>query len=342
MNRKSLFIFLLLKAYLFASGDGSYIVVAPDTIQSNNEYSVSISLPGNTEPTTVKVEISGGSFTAAKTIDIPEYNTAVAKFNVPILENGVYTLKVQGIEGYEFVNTTQLKYVERENISDYLRNDGEMRTILNQNTTAKRFGPLNLKFKREKYRIFRDVVIKVNSTNPIPYLIYDVMVKGNIIKHEYLEVSGENTMEYITITPTSDMIPKANIYVYYLENGTLLWDDLSLFFATKSKCLKNDTEYDRLVANGEVEELDFRKPPGEESHLVTLTNMHYVLEGANSTFSSWQSTQTSANHMNLLMKFGVGDRYFKSFNHLQGQAHFWLNGFVNKQTMYYWSGDPQK
>ncbi|XP_075152779.1 uncharacterized protein LOC142226578 [Haematobia irritans] len=285
MDRKILYVYILLLAVVVINGKGSYIVVAPNSIQPNNDYTVAITLPENTEPSTVEIEIAGGTtFKEKKLIEIPQYNTAITTFQIPMLENTVYTLKVQSIKGLEFSNSTNLKYVKSRHLqNDDLKNIEELQIASIHNETAKRFGPLNLKFKKEKYRIFRDIIMKANSTNPIPFLIYNVVVKGNIVKHEYLEISGDKTMEYITLTPTSDMLPSSNIFVYYMENNVFHWEDLSLFFATKSKCLKNDTEYDHLILNegddmDEEAEVEIRKPPGEESGLVILTNTHYSLD----------------------------------------------------------------
>ncbi|XP_061393293.1 thioester-containing protein 1 allele R1-like [Musca vetustissima] len=258
----------------------SYIAVAPNSIKPNSEYTVSVTLSDIIEPIAVEVGISGPSFNRSQTIEFEQQKTSVTYFKIPSnLENGTYTLTIQDVNGVEFSNSADLIYEVGENVtvigSDIVKSETE------KNVTAKRFGPLNLNFKREPYRVAKDQLIKINSTESIQYAVYDVFANGKLVKHQYFEIGGEYTTDYITITPTSDMMPKANIFVYFIQNDTLIWRDLKMLFANSSDCENNSTEYQRLLMENadDATELDgMRKPPGEESGLITLTDATYDLE----------------------------------------------------------------
>ncbi|XP_019890822.1 uncharacterized protein LOC101889680 [Musca domestica] len=280
MNRKTIFalIFCILAVRL-SKGKGSYIAVAPKTIRPNSEYAVSVTLPENTVPALAEVSITSPTYNASQTIEFEDYKTSVARFNTPPnLNNGTYTLKVRGLSGVEFFNSTDLIYENGDNAMEVVTEQPD-ETL--KNITAKRFGPLKLNFKREVRRVANDRLIKINATEPIKYAIADVMANGKIVKHQYFNIGGEHTTDYITITPTTDMIPKANIFVYYIQNDTLIWRDLTMFFANTSDCENNNTEYHRLLLGNDEDNSELTTPtqlPGEQSGLLTLTDANYGTE----------------------------------------------------------------
>ncbi|XP_073826183.1 uncharacterized protein [Musca autumnalis] len=277
MNRKTIFgLILCVLAAKLSKGKGFYIAVAPNVIQPKSEYSVSVTLPENNETAVVEVSMSGPSINATQTLEFEANKTTVATFNIPsYLANGTYTLKVRGIKGVEFENSTDLIYENAANVTEEV---SEVKTGVGlTDVTTKRFGPLNLNVKKEVYRVTIDLLIKINSTEPLKYAVFDVIANGKLVKHQYFDIGGEYTTDYITITPTSDMIPKANVFVYFIEDENLIWQDLTIFFANTTECENNSTEFHKILAkNGEDEEIEtISKPPGQASGLLTLTDANY-------------------------------------------------------------------
>ncbi|KAI8125143.1 CD109 antigen [Lucilia cuprina] len=91
-----------------------YSIVAPGTIQSKHNYSVSVTLHKNTEPATIKLAIKGPSYNEEKTIDILPSQTEVINFVIPKLKTGKYQLESEGIKGLIFKNSTELNFKIKE------------------------------------------------------------------------------------------------------------------------------------------------------------------------------------------------------------------------------------
>lgn len=84
-------------------------------------------------------------------------------------------------------------------------------------------------------RIAPDFSIDVTSNEPIPYLVYALVVNEKVHTHKYLELEGNETLEYIVISPTKDMLPHAFLYVYYVVNETLVWNEMIISFKAENR-----------------------------------------------------------------------------------------------------------
>ncbi|XP_065357540.1 CD109 antigen-like isoform X6 [Calliphora vicina] len=148
---------IFLQILIFVNASGFYSIVAPGTIQSHHDYSVSVTLHENSEPATIKVGITGPSYNEAKTIDVSPSQTEVVNFEIPKLKSGKYQLESEGIKGLIFKNSTELNFKNKEP-KTYIQTDkavykpGDLVqyriVVLDENTRpAKLEKPLRLGFK---------------------------------------------------------------------------------------------------------------------------------------------------------------------------------------------------
>ncbi|XP_037812877.1 CD109 antigen-like isoform X3 [Lucilia sericata] len=157
MNRTLSSALIFLQILIFVNASGFYSIVAPGTIQSQHDYSVSVTLHENSEPATIKVGIKGPSYNEEKTIDISPSQTEIVNFEIPKLQSGTYQLESEGIKGLIFKNSTELNFKNKEP-KVYIQTDkavykpGDLVQyriiVLDENTRpAKLEQPLTLGFK---------------------------------------------------------------------------------------------------------------------------------------------------------------------------------------------------
>ena len=54
------------------------------------------------------------------------------------------------------------------------------------------------------------------------------MAHASLIRAEHIEVPLNQTSHIIEIIPSIEMVPKSFIYVYYIENGDLRYEEMTL------------------------------------------------------------------------------------------------------------------
>ncbi|XP_037958039.1 alpha-1-inhibitor 3-like isoform X2 [Teleopsis dalmanni] len=87
-----------------------YSVVGPGTIRSNYKYNVAVSIHKANGPCPVKVNITGPSYNETKTAEIEPMATEKLEFDIPELEEGIYTLTASDTASNIFQNSTQLNF----------------------------------------------------------------------------------------------------------------------------------------------------------------------------------------------------------------------------------------
>uniref|UniRef100_A0A1A9W1S6 TEP1-F n=1 Tax=Glossina brevipalpis TaxID=37001 RepID=A0A1A9W1S6_9MUSC len=102
-------IYCILYMVWIVKGNGIYSVVAPKTLQSNQKYSVSVTLHDGKQPTTFKVGITGPSYNHWETVNLSPMQTSQIDFMLPELDEDSYRLVAKAIEGFDFENSTQLQ-----------------------------------------------------------------------------------------------------------------------------------------------------------------------------------------------------------------------------------------
>ncbi|XP_075152794.1 thioester-containing protein 1 allele S3-like [Haematobia irritans] len=85
-----------------------------------------------------------------------------------------------------------------------------------------------LNIKGDRVRMGTDIEVEVKSTVDMPYLIYTIMAHSNIIHADRIKLPPNSKNYTILITPSIEMVPKSFVYVYYIENGILRYEELEI------------------------------------------------------------------------------------------------------------------
>jgi len=65
----------------------------------------------------------------------------------------------------------------------------------------------------------------VKSNEPLSYFVYTIVARGNIVKSEYVDVPEDRKSHTIKFTPTFEMVPTVSIFVYYVVNNELRFEE---------------------------------------------------------------------------------------------------------------------
>ncbi|XP_073822275.1 thioester-containing protein 1 allele S3-like [Musca autumnalis] len=79
-------------------------------------------------------------------------------------------------------------------------------------------------------RLDKPVELVVKSSVDIPYLVYTIMAHSNIIYADYIQIPPGQKTHTIQITPSIEMVPYAFIYVHYIQDGILRYEEIELTF----------------------------------------------------------------------------------------------------------------
>ncbi|XP_061388919.1 thioester-containing protein 1 allele R1-like [Musca vetustissima] len=79
-------------------------------------------------------------------------------------------------------------------------------------------------------RLGKPVELVVTSTVEIPYLVYTIMGHSNIIHADRITVPGRQKSHTIEIIPSIEMVPYAYVYVHYIQDGILRYEEIELEF----------------------------------------------------------------------------------------------------------------
>ncbi|XP_054743836.1 thioester-containing protein 1 allele R1 isoform X6 [Anastrepha obliqua] len=89
---------------------------------------------------------------------------------------------------------------------------------------------LKLTVNTEKPRLGKPVMVEVKSSENIPYFVYTIVARGNIVKTEYVDVPEGRMSQVIKFTPTFEMVPKAHLYVHYIFDNNLRFEEKAINF----------------------------------------------------------------------------------------------------------------
>ncbi|XP_011502894.1 PREDICTED: CD109 antigen-like [Ceratosolen solmsi marchali] len=114
----SFLLFICSLATYNAAGQTYYTIVAPKIIRPNSEYHVAVSIIGYSEPTTTFVELSGQldngeSFAVSESVVVEPFATRILSLEIGDTGPGNYRLLARSLNGYAFVNSTELEYVHK-------------------------------------------------------------------------------------------------------------------------------------------------------------------------------------------------------------------------------------
>ncbi|XP_061388902.1 thioester-containing protein 1 allele S3-like [Musca vetustissima] len=157
---------------------------------------------------------------------------AIADPNMPVtMDHGgrKYTayLDSQGEATFEFEHESNSNHLfEYGNVTYKLANILAYEP-LNTNKTESYF---KLTVLNNKLRLGTTVQLEVSSTKDIPYLVYTIVGHSAIITGDHVTLKPNQKTHIIEIIPSIDMIPYAFVYVHYVDEGNLRYEEIKLTF----------------------------------------------------------------------------------------------------------------
>ncbi|XP_070074006.1 CD109 antigen isoform X2 [Drosophila takahashii] len=70
--------------------------------------------------------------------------------------------------------------------------------------------------------------INVTSTSYLPYFMFTIVARGNIVANYFVPMAARETRKAIQFKPNFKMVPQATIYVHYIVNGVLMSDEKTI------------------------------------------------------------------------------------------------------------------
>uniref|UniRef100_A0A1A9W1T1 TEP1-F n=1 Tax=Glossina brevipalpis TaxID=37001 RepID=A0A1A9W1T1_9MUSC len=143
-------------------------------------------------------------------------------FKTNLDENGVAVFKINfentGIYSSVFKFMNEVKYLPNIRITA-------------TNKMIAEFVPrLTLELKTIRPRLGEYVSIAVKAPNIMTYLVYAVVGRGNILEMAYISLPSAQRFYTITFKATFEMIPEANVFVYYVDKGDLKFEEIAVKF----------------------------------------------------------------------------------------------------------------
>ncbi|KAH8281351.1 hypothetical protein KR054_000020, partial [Drosophila jambulina] len=90
--------------------------------------------------------------------------------------------------------------------------------------------PLRIQVNTKTPRLGERVSFDVKSNEDIPYFVYTIVARGNIVLSEHVDVPEGLRTYTVKFTPTFEMVPTATIYIHYVTNDDLHFEEKKIEF----------------------------------------------------------------------------------------------------------------
>ncbi|XP_069963587.1 thioester-containing protein 1 allele R1 isoform X5 [Bactrocera oleae] len=169
---------------------------------------------------------------------------------------------------------------------------------------------LKLSVNTEKPRLGKPVVVEVTSSENIPYFVYTIVARGNILKSEYVGVPEGRKSQTIKFIPTFEMIPKASIYVHYVYDNNLRFEEKSVRF---EKQFENtiDISAQPQAKPGEEVQLHIKTDPDSFVGLLGVDQSVLLLKSGNDI--------TKDQIFNTLSNYDANTPWMRGYGRYPGQ-----------------------
>ncbi|XP_044316276.1 CD109 antigen-like isoform X2 [Drosophila rhopaloa] len=142
-------------------------------------------------------------------------------FEAPVNENGIATINVKLPE-----NDSSFYRV----VATFDGSQSALGTISKFVASTDNGEPLKIEVNTKTPRLGERVSFDVKSIEDIPYFVYTIVARGNILLSEYVDVPDGLKTYTVKFTPTFSMVPKATIYIHYVLNNDLHFEEKSIEF----------------------------------------------------------------------------------------------------------------
>ncbi|XP_026834428.1 CD109 antigen isoform X2 [Drosophila erecta] len=142
-------------------------------------------------------------------------------FEAPVNENGIATFNVTLPEGETEYYRIFASFDGSED------NIGSISKFYPSRVSRE---PLKIQVNTKKPRLGEQVSFDVVSIGDLPYFVYTIVARGNIVLSDYVDVPEGRKTYSVKFTPTFSMVPKATIYVHYVLNNDLHFEETTVNF----------------------------------------------------------------------------------------------------------------
>ncbi|XP_023166140.2 CD109 antigen isoform X3 [Drosophila hydei] len=151
--------------------------------------------------------------------DLPELKSV--ELEAPLNENGIASFTVVLPS-----NETRFYNVK----GSYGDSNSYLGSIHKFQPTVESAEPLQISVNTKTPKLGKDVSFNVKSNEQIPYFVYAIIARGNIVKAEHVDVPEGRKVHTIKFTPTFAMVPQASIYVYFIFDNELRFEERTVDF----------------------------------------------------------------------------------------------------------------
>ncbi|KAH8412151.1 hypothetical protein KR009_000193 [Drosophila setifemur] len=148
-------------------------------------------------------------------------SSAGIHYEEPVNENGIATFNVTLPQG----DITYFRIVGTFDGSE--SHIGSIRKVQPATESSE---PLKIQVNTKKPRIGERVSFDVKSLADIPYFVYTIVGRGNILQSDYVVVPEGVKTYTVEFTPTFEMVPEAKIYIHYVRDNDLNFEENSIQF----------------------------------------------------------------------------------------------------------------
>ncbi|XP_017086450.2 LOW QUALITY PROTEIN: CD109 antigen [Drosophila eugracilis] len=142
-------------------------------------------------------------------------------FEAPVNENGIATFNVTLPE-----SDTRFYRI----VATFDGSESHIGTISRYEPTLDSSEPLKIQVNTKTPRLGERVSFDVISKEDIPYFVYTVVSRGNILLSDYVDVPKGVKTYTVKFTPTFSMVPKATIYIHYVLHEDLQFEEKTIEF----------------------------------------------------------------------------------------------------------------
>nr|XP_041631987.1 CD109 antigen isoform X6 [Drosophila kikkawai] len=142
-------------------------------------------------------------------------------FEAPVNENGIATFSIT-------LSDSEVKYYRV--MATFDGSQSTIGTIGKFQPVMEVRDPLRIQLNTKTPRLGERVSFDVTSMEDIPYFVYTIVARGNIVLSEYVDVPEGDKTYTVKFFPTFDMVPSATIYIHYVINDDLHFEEKTIEF----------------------------------------------------------------------------------------------------------------
>ncbi|XP_037958081.1 CD109 antigen-like isoform X3 [Teleopsis dalmanni] len=133
-------------------------------------------------------------------------------------------LDKNGMATFEFtLPTNAVSYYSVR--AKYLDSNAYLSSLSQYSAPVEQVEKLKITVTPEKPHLKDNVTVEVLSKERIPYFVYTIVGRGNILKSEHVEVPEASKSHKFTIVPTFEMMPKFKILIHYVFENDLQFEE---------------------------------------------------------------------------------------------------------------------